>query len=301
MLHQWMTGIVTAAAAAVLLAGAPPAVAAGIVDYHLSAPSEKLGHAIPYAVYRPFESPAPGERWPVVYLLHGYSGKDGDLFTWGNLGPILDRAIGEGRIRPMVVVAPAAGDTWYVDNPDPGGAGPIATALATDLVAAVDGSLPTLACRGGRAIGGLSMGGSGALSVAFAHPEEYVAAMSFSGAITPPIGKDDPRLKWDMRYYNGAYGTPFDPARFNRDNLLNRVHRLSMKPERPKVWMFIGDDDEHQDFITGAAALHVALLEAGISSEFRVGPGRHFWEAWQQAIIPALEWLSPQLATTCAK
>jgi enterochelin esterase family protein len=94
--------------------------AAGIVQYGLEAPSPTLGHAIPYAVYTPFPSPADGERWPVVYLYHGTSGKDGDWFTWGNLGPILDGAIADGRIPPMIVVAPGAGDSWYVDDPDPG-------------------------------------------------------------------------------------------------------------------------------------------------------------------------------------
>jgi hypothetical protein len=98
---------------------AVPASGAGIVEYELSAPSPTLGHPIPYAVYRPFPFPAEGERWPVVYLLHGLTGKDGDWFTWGNLGPILDQAIADGRVPPLVIVAPGFGDSWYVDNPMP--------------------------------------------------------------------------------------------------------------------------------------------------------------------------------------
>lgn len=168
-----------------------PASAAGIVEYDLEAPSPTLGRTIPYAVYKPFPFPAEGERWPVVYLLHGLTGADGDWFTWGNLAPILDRAIADGRIPPVVVVAPGAGDSWYVDNPDPGGLGLIDTAFAVDLVAAIDASLPTAACREGRAIGGVSMGGAGAILQAINHPQTYVAAMSFSGALHRPMQPND--------------------------------------------------------------------------------------------------------------
>ncbi len=61
----------------------------------------------------------------------------------------------------MVVVAPGAGDSWYVDNSDPGGLGLIDTAFATDLVTAIDANLPpTASCREGRSA--VFHGGTGA-------------------------------------------------------------------------------------------------------------------------------------------
>ncbi len=86
------------------------AAAAGTVEYGKAAPSLALGRPLSYAIYLPSATPPSGERWPVVYLLHGYTGVGSDWFTLGNLAPILDKAIAEGRIKPMVVVAPSAGD-----------------------------------------------------------------------------------------------------------------------------------------------------------------------------------------------
>jgi enterochelin esterase family protein len=277
-----------------------PAQAAGIVTYGLEADSPVLGRPIPYAVYTPFPSPAEGERWPVVYLYHGTTGKDGDWFTWGNLGPILDRAIADGRIAPLMVVAPGAGDSWYVDSPEPGGFGPVATAFATDLVAAVDARFPTASCREGRAVGGLSMGGQGAVLQAINFPDTYVAAMSFSGALHKPLAKDDPREGWIPELYSGLFGEPFSRMKFNAANPFNRAKSLRMVMERPEFYLTIGDDD-FDDLIQASADFHVLLKGMGVDTTLRIGPGRHFWETWQQAIVPALEWLRPRLDATCGK
>ncbi len=272
--------------------------AAGFVTYHLEAPSPTLGHPIPYAVYTPFASPAEGERWPVVYLLHGTSGKDGDWFTWGNLGPILDAALAAGRIPPLVVVAPGMGDSWYVDDPDPGSYGLVDTAIVKDLIPAIDGSLPTAACRQARAIGGLSMGGAGAVLQAINHPDTYVAAMSFSGALHQPIVKGDPRLGWLTGLYSGIFGSPFSVPRFNAANAFNRMIKLEGVPDKPAFYLTIGDDD-FADLIEASAKFHDRLREMHVDTTLRVTAGRHFWDTWQQAIIPALEWLAPKLDATC--
>lgn len=290
---KWMLAL----AASLVAAGG--ALGAGIVEYKLSAPSPTLGRPIPYAVYKPFPAPAEGERWPVVYLLHGLTGADGDWFTWGDLGPILDRAIAEGRIKPMVVVAPGAGDSWYVDNPDPGGLGLVETAFTTDLIKAIDSSLPTAACREGRAIGGLSMGGWGALLMTFDHPELFRAGISLSGALHQPMVKDDPRLFSNLTsLYQGAFGQPFDMARFNKANPFNHMRQLRRAADKPNFWLFIGDKD-YPDLIASNVLMHQKLLEAGMESHLRVDAGRHYWETWQRAIVPALEWVSPQLSSGC--
>jgi S-formylglutathione hydrolase FrmB len=288
------------AVAALVLALTLPVGAAGIVEYGLEAPSPTLGHPIPYALYRPFPSAAQGERWPVVYLLHGLTGKDGDWFTWGNLGPILDQAIADGRIPPLVVVAPGLADSWYVDSPDPGGFGKVDTAIATDLVAAIDAKLPTAACRKGRAIGGNSMGGWGAVLQAINHPDTYVAALSFSGALHEPLTRGDPRSGWIPGLFRNVFGTPFSEARFNAANPFNRVRSLITMTKRPAFYLTVGDHDDFPDLIPAAVDFHNKLRVMNADTTLRIGPGRHFWDTWQQAIIPALEWLAPRLDATCS-
>ena len=291
---------IAALAAAVVGLSMGSAGAAGFVTYHLEAPSPTLGHPIPYAVYTPFASPAEGERWPVVYLLHGTSGKDGDWFTWGNLGPILDDALATGRIPPMIVVAPGMDDSWYVDDPDPGSFGLVDSAIVNDLIPAIDKSLPTAHCRAGRAIGGVSMGGAGAILQAINHPDTYAAAMSFSGALHQPIVKGDVRMGWLPSLYSGIFGSPFSVPRFNAANAFNRVIKLQGLAVKPAFYLTIGDQD-FPDLIEASAIFHNRLHAVGADSTLRMGPGRHFWDTWQQAIIPALEWLAPKLDAKCGR
>lgn len=289
-----------AGALAAVLTAVGGSSAAGIVEYGLEAESPTLGRPIPYAIYTPFASPAEGERWPVVYLLLGLTGKDGDWFTWGNLGPILDQAIADGRIPPLVVVAPAGGDSWYVDSPEAGGFGAVDTAFATDLVAAIDARFPTAECREARAVGGVSMGGSGAILQVINHPDTYAAAMSFSGALHRPLTAGDPRSRWIPDLYRNVFGTPFDRDKFNTANAFNRMKALARIEPQPAFYLTIGDED-YADLIEAAAAFHDGLRDLRVDSTLRVTAGRHYWDTWQQSIIPALEWLAPQLDADCGR
>jgi enterochelin esterase family protein len=290
---------VLAAAFGVLVGACVPAAGAGIVTFGLTADSPALGRPIPYAVYKPFPSPPVRHRWPVVYLLLGVSGEAGDWFTWGNLGPILDRALAEGRIPPMVVVAPGFGDSWYEDSPDPGGFGPVETALATDLVAAIDKSLPTAACREGRAIGGLSMGGWGAALEGLDHPDVFGSVISLSGALHRPLTEGDSRMAWIPQLFFHVFGTPFDRYRFNAGNPFNHISRVQTAAHKPAFYLTIGDADS-PDLIEASAAFHDRLRERRVDTTLRIGPGGHYWDTWQQAIVPALEWLAPRLDATCS-
>ena len=286
-------------AAAMVLANSM-ALGAGIVEFGLQAESPTLGRPIPYAVYTPFPAPAEGERWPVVYLLHGLTGADGDWFTWGNLGPILDRALADGRIPPLMVVAPGAGDSWYVDNPDAGGFGLIDTAFATDLVKAIDAKYPTARCRAGRAIGGVSMGGVGAVLQAINHSDVYGAVMSFAGALHKPLEQNDQRSGWIPGLYQNVFGAPFDRARFNAANPFTLMPKLRRAADKPAFYFAIGDAD-FPDLILASAEYHNGLTQLGIDTTLRVTHGRHYWDTWQQQIVPALEWLAPKLEANCGR
>lgn len=295
MLKRW-----AALGAAAMALAVSAAQGAGIVTYGLEADSPTLGRPIPYAVYTPFPAPMEGTRWPVVYLLHGMTGADGDWFTWGDLGPILDRAIADGRIPPLVVVAPGAGDSWYVDNPDPGGFGLVDTAFATDLIAAIDKSLPTAACRQGRAIGGVSMGGVGAVLQAVNHPDTYAAAISFSGALHKPLSPGDERIRWLPDLYKNIFGAPFDRKRFNAANAFTLMNKLKRAEHAPAFYFTIGDSD-FPDLISAAVDYHNGLKQIGMDTTLRVTAGHHYWDAWQQTVITALEWAVPKLDARCGK
>jgi S-formylglutathione hydrolase FrmB len=124
----------------------------------------------------------PEARYPALYLLHG---SGGDEQVWTNLDA---EALTEGL--GLVVVMPDGGhDGWYTDWP--GGAQPQWERFHVDqLIPWIDAHEPVIAARGKRAIAGLSMGGFGALSYAARHPDLFVAAASFSGALDLGVPAD---------------------------------------------------------------------------------------------------------------
>src|SRR5262245_6894538 len=110
------------------------------------------------------------ERFPVVYLLHGYTNSDegwygpntGEGFqTAGNTLPaVADRAISSGRAREMILVMPNA-NTLYQGSMYSNSitAGNWEAYITQDLVTYVDTHYRTIPQRASRGLAGHSMGG----------------------------------------------------------------------------------------------------------------------------------------------
>ena len=118
-------------------------------------------------------------RYPVLYLLHGALD---DYKSWTDKGA----AEAITKSAPLIVVMPDAGQegnytNWYNDGAF--GQPMWETWHIRQLVPWVDAHYRTIAKRAGRATAGLSMGGNGAMSYAARHPDLFVSASSFSGAV----------------------------------------------------------------------------------------------------------------------
>jgi S-formylglutathione hydrolase FrmB len=121
-------------------------------------------------------------RYPVLYLLHGCCNGQVGYRTWTER--LETEEITDGR--PLIVVMPDSGPTGgYVDwwNFGAGGAPAWETYHLRQLVPFVDRRYRTIARRSGRAVAGISMGGGGALGYAARHPDMFVAAAAYSGAV----------------------------------------------------------------------------------------------------------------------
>jgi enterochelin esterase family protein len=265
----------------------------------LEAPSPVLGHTIRYWAYLPEDPLPPAQRYPVVYLLHGLHGNETRWFKSGLIAPLLDAAIAAGKIPPLIVVTPDGGDSWYVDNPDVGGFGDMATALATDFIAAIDSGFPTLACREARIVGGFSMGGTGAMILGIDHPDLYAGDISLSG-VFPPL-MPEPTRALTARYaarYEGAFGKPFDHRRFNQWNAFMKVGQLEVAKHLPLFYLNTGDRDE-PDMVLGAAQVFDALVATYVNARLRIIGGGHDFEVWNTGLMDALEWMSKTLPKSC--
>jgi len=119
------------------------------------------------------DDPAIPRPWSVYYLLHGLSDDD---TIWMRRTSV-DRYV-EGL--PLVVVMPDGGRGWYT-NAEAGYA--YEDDLIKDVIGLVDRTFPVKAERSGRAIGGLSMGGYGAVKLGLKHHDLFGSVNSHSGAV----------------------------------------------------------------------------------------------------------------------
>ncbi|MDI6025148.1 alpha/beta hydrolase family protein [Corticibacterium sp. UT-5YL-CI-8] len=281
--------------------------------------SPALGRPLDVNVYVP-DGMAPSSGWPVLYLLHGHGGNQNSWTTLGNIQQTLDYMISEKEISPLIVVMPAAQNSWYVDSASVKGPGDYETALTKDLVSWVQANYPTRTDKSGRAIAGLSMGGFGALRLAYSHPELYSSTVSMSGAIWNNVSEaemtktpDDYRLIQNAEFYkrldkytlgtgrilpsvgdhyDGSFGTPFNAALFNRENLFTLAQDAKEAGvQLPPSYITVGDDDGWHLW-RGAIALHQTLLETGQPSQLRVTDGDHLWSLWKVVVADALEFVN---------
>jgi S-formylglutathione hydrolase FrmB len=136
-------------------------------------------------------------RYPVVYLLHGYTGTDLGYFgaTGRQLHVIAERVFASGGAREMILVMPNCmnvfGGCMYSNSVT---AGDWEGYVAGDLVAYIDKTYRTIPGREARGLGGHSMGGYGALRIAMKRPDVFSAIYALSscclneGAVRPPRG-----------------------------------------------------------------------------------------------------------------
>ncbi len=132
--------------------------------------SHSLEHASTCCVLFP-DSPDAKEPWGTYYLLHGLSD---DHTTWMRRSLLERYTLG----MPLVVVMPDGGRGWFT-NAEDGDA--YEDDLLKDVMRLVERNFPVKQERSGRAIGGLSMGGFGAVKLALKHPELFASVDSHSG------------------------------------------------------------------------------------------------------------------------
>ena len=114
-------------------------------------------------------------RYPVVYLLTGFTGRGTFLLNDStfdeNIQERMDRLIAKGEVQPMILVMPDGftryGGSQYLNS---SATGRYEDHLIEELVPFIDGHYRTRAEAGYRAIAGKSSGGYGAIVQAMRHP-----------------------------------------------------------------------------------------------------------------------------------
>jgi putative tributyrin esterase len=206
--------------------------------------------------------------FPVCYLLHGLSD---DHTSWARQTSLERHVAG----LPLIVVMPDGGRGFYCDAVD----GPAYERhLLDDVIGFVDRTFHTMPERQGRVIGGLSMGGYGAIKLALKYPQLFCSAVSHSAVLDVQRRLERPEVAEEMRRIFGPApgGGPNDPYA-----LAATIDRTLL----PALRLDCGRED---GLLEENRAFHRHLEQLGIPHEYAECPGAHTWEYWDCHIQEAL-------------
>jgi S-formylglutathione hydrolase len=127
----------------------------------------------------------PNRRYPVVYMLHGFTDTDfkwfGGAGGWMNLKQVADDAMASGASKEMILVVPNAFNkmhgAFYSDSMT---TGDWEDFIAHDLVAYIDQHYRTIARTESRGLAGHSMGGYGTMRIGMEHPDVFSSIYALS-------------------------------------------------------------------------------------------------------------------------
>jgi S-formylglutathione hydrolase len=289
--------------------------------------SKALGVDKDYVVYLPGGYASSGKRYPVVYMLHGLGGSE---TNWSEYHGLVEAA-NEANLQAIVVM-PDGDDGFYVNWAGTvdyeacleskrifGKADDMATYcvktpnyrdyIVEDLVAHVDAAYRTIADRSARVIGGLSMGGFGALVSAMHNTDTYSAVASHAGvdALTyrdphPYEGIDSVVLGEDPKTWlksAGVFGGLFEQVFGTEIAYWRDRDPALVLPTLPNgklaIYLDVGTKDEFR-LHNGAQYLHDLLVQKSIDHEWTlIEGGKHDNAFWSSRIHHSLAFFQKHL------
>ena len=242
--------------------------------------SQILKHPIHYCVYLPASYDAgasmhPAESYPVLYFLHGLGDNERTLFNSGGW-TLLDDLRRQHKMGEFLIAAPEGGQTFYINSAD--GSVRYGDFFWREFLPLIETKYRVSKGRNNRAITGISMGGYGALRLAFSHPEMFSAVSAQSAAL---ITESPQEL--DTAARSGAplskvlaavFGNPIDVHHWNDNSPFVLARKNAASLRKLAIYFNCGQDDNY-GFEKGAAALHEQLLKEGVKHEYHPYPGDH--------------------------
>jgi S-formylglutathione hydrolase FrmB len=282
----------SAGAAAVLLlclATALPASGAARGECRV-APSRVLGRSVPYCVLLPPSYDADKtRRFPILYFLHGL-GDNEQMFLHSGGWDLVQDLWERQQLGEYLIVTPAGGESFFINSHD--GRTRYEDFLVQEFLPFIEGRYRVRAGRASRGVAGISMGGFGALQLAFHHPELFSSVSAHSAAViekAPAINVADSAESGRLRIFGTIFGSPPDRAFWDRVSPLTLARTADLA--HLAIYFDCGAQDDY-GFNAGAVALHRALDARHITHEFHIYPGGHNWAYFAEHLPASLEFHS---------
>jgi S-formylglutathione hydrolase FrmB len=243
--------------------------------------STALAQEMPYEVVLPAGYSGSQQRYPVLYLLHGWQGDETNFVS-------LTHLVEDASAYKLIVVTPRAGNSWYV-NSETRAKDRYADYVFQDLIAEVDAHYRTIASPHDRAVAGISMGGYGAMLFSLRHPGAFAFAASISGAFAGPSGIESvmPQLKPSTDEAFGAVGSTT-----RRQNDVDALIGVADHTQQPYFFLECGASDP---LLSSNRRVVEEFSSHGFAYEYHELPGAHTWPFWSGALPTMLEVLSKQM------
>lgn len=235
--------------------------------------SKILARQVPYCIVLPASFDADKLRtFPVLYFLHGL-GDNEQFFVHSGAWNLVEDMRDKGELKDFLIVTPDARSTFYINARD--GKERYEDFLLQEFFPYVEKRYRVGAGRANRAISGISMGGYGALHLAFRHPQLFSSVSAHSAAVIEKLPNflggaqpNSPRA----RVLGSAFGNPPDPVFWQHHSpmVIARITNLAGL----KIYFDCGNQDDF-GFEAGAVGLDKILTSRRIRHEFHIYPGRH--------------------------
>ncbi|MEA2525633.1 MAG: putative tributyrin esterase [Thermomicrobiales bacterium] len=224
------------------------------VQFH----SPALGKSVTYRVILPEVGTGP---FPVLMQLHGLSDDDSAWIQRSNL-------VRHVADFPLIVVLPDGGTSGYLNwrSHDRLGKQNYEDLLIDDLPAHLTRHFQVR--PGSWAIGGLSMGGYGAMRLGLKYPDRFASIWAHSSA-----------------FHIGQLVEPSFVADTEDADVYVHADRVARMPTRPAIAFDCGADDE---LIGHNRAFHAHLEALGLAHHYAEHPGGHTWDYWDTHVQEAL-------------
>lgn len=212
-----------------------------------------------------------------LYLLHGWNGNYEDWSYYSNIVMLAEQ-------NNLAVIMPDGENSFYSNHHT---GAHYEKFYAEELISQTRFLFPLSNKREDTFIGGLSMGGYGALKLGFKYEELFGKIFAFSSRILTQNEKhhelDDSNL------INTHIKTLFNIDAYKQLSSSDDIYEIIKSAEnKPELLLACGEDDY---LINENEELHRWLIKQGINHEYITGDGEHTWEYWSKHINTGIDWL----------
>jgi S-formylglutathione hydrolase FrmB len=223
---------------------------------------------IPCVLIRPDSYKTTHRLYPVVYLLHGYSG---NYKNWIVTVPSLKKQVDD--LQLLIVCPDGAYSSWYFDSPVDS-AMRYETFVSNEVPSYIDRHYRTIKNKHARAITGLSMGGHGGLFIGIRHSAFFGACGSMSGVVD--LFASQHQFEIIQRIGDTTNHNPY----WYDYSVINVIEKYNRKDSLAIMFDCGIDDFTYQP----NHKLHEKMLQLKIPHDYIERPGDHNWAYWGNAI-----------------